>query len=578
MNTGEMEITLINRKLSRVWPDWTAVRLIGQGAYGAVYEIHRGSGIYEEKAALKILPVSIYAAGIDPLRLRDLTEEEARKYYRQYLDSIRKEIVVMQRLMGNSHIVSYEDYSIQMNDGPFSGDIFIRMELLTSLPDYLQTHKADDRLVLKLGMDIAEGLRDCHKEGILHRDVKPQNIFANKTGSFKIGDFGVSRYAPGTQRALSFKGTIAYMAPEVFYLKGTDERSDLYSLGMVMYQCLNEYRLPFMSQDPGPEDTEKIQQMRFAGKAVPDPAHGSAALKKAVRKALEADPKDRFQTAEEMYRTLKTIYEGGHKNGQNVFLDAADSFYSNAEERTEQLKPDPTTSSLAGFSAEGYAGQIDTEEQAYLPEDPPQTSIEKDLRTGSGIRSELLHTAAKASIIGLIFVGSLLLSYFIYRHIADITDNEEDEDPKGPETVSAEMDIPADAIVHNGHSYYLYDNDCKSWDEVLKFCDLKGGYPVVINDSVENEVMYQYMLDMGREATLIGYTDRDTEGIWKWVEGDDSDFTDWGTNDAGVLEPNSDSPYEDYAQLDIEMHDGYWNDCAFAFETVSFICEWNGTR
>ena len=140
------------------------------------------------------------------------------------------------------------------------------------------------------------------------------------------------------------------------------------------------------------------------------------------------------------------------------------------------------------------------------------------------------------------------------------------------------MDIPADAIVHNDHSYYLYDNDCKSWDEVLKFCDLKGGYPVVINDSVENEVMYQYMLDMGREATLIGYTDRDTEGIWKWVEGDDSDFTDWGTNDAGVLEPNSDTPYEDYAQLDIEMHDGYWNDCAFAFETVSFICEWNGTR
>ena len=76
MNAGEMEITLINRKLSRVWPDWTAVRLIGQGAYGAVYEIRRGSGIYEEKAALKILPVSIYAAGIDPLRLRDLTEED----------------------------------------------------------------------------------------------------------------------------------------------------------------------------------------------------------------------------------------------------------------------------------------------------------------------------------------------------------------------------------------------------------------------------------------------------------------------------------------------------------------------
>ena len=51
--------------------------------------------------------------------------------------------------------------------------------------------------------------------------------------------------------------------------------------------------------------------------------------------------------AEEMYRTLKTIYEGGHKNGQTVFLDAADSFYSNAEERTEQLKPDSMTRSFS---------------------------------------------------------------------------------------------------------------------------------------------------------------------------------------------------------------------------------------
>ena len=244
-----MEITYINEELSRVWPDWTVDRLIGRGSFGTVYEIHRGSGIYEEKAALKILRVTKDMTGADRLRPGGTNGEDPQKYFDQYIDSFRKEIVLMQRLMGNSHIVSYEDYSIRRYKNAPGGNIYIRMELLTSLTEYLETHAADDRLILKIGMDIAEGLRDCHKEGIIHRDVKPQNIFVNKAGSFKLGDFGVSRYVPASFDTLSFKGTVSYMAPEVFYFKGTDERSDLYSLGMVLYLCLNDYRLPFLPVD-----------------------------------------------------------------------------------------------------------------------------------------------------------------------------------------------------------------------------------------------------------------------------------------------------------------------------------------
>lgn len=140
------------------------------------------------------------------------------------------------------------------------------------------------------------------------------------------------------------------------------------------------------------------------------------------------------------------------------------------------------------------------------------------------------------------------------------------------------MEIPSDAMIFKGHSYYLYDNDCKNWDDVLGFCKSKGGYPTVINDSEENEVLFEYMRSMRCKATLIGYTDRDTEGIWRWVDGKESDFTDWGTNDEGDLEPNSDSADEDYAQLDVNMFYGHWNDCAFAWDTASFICEWDATN
>jgi hypothetical protein len=82
------------------------------------------------------------------------------------------------------------------------------------------------------------------------------------------------------------------------------------------------------------------------------------------------------------------------------------------------------------------------------------------------------------------------------------------------------MSIPSHALTNNGHSYYLYDNDCENWDEILAFCENKGGYPAVINDSEENEPLYEYMISMGRKAAFIGYTDRDTEEKYRRYEED----------------------------------------------------------
>ena len=97
----------------------------------------------------------------------------------------------------------------------------------------------------------------------------------------------------------------------------------------------------------------------------------------------------------------------------------------------------------------------------------------------------------------------------------------------------------------------------------------------MVNTSAENEFLYDYMINMGRIATFIGYTDRETEGVWKWVDGKKSNFSDWGFNDEGDAEPNADTDQEDYAQMDINMHNGHWNDCAFGWDTVSFFCEWD---
>ena len=310
------DLNYINQELNGVWPGWFAVRLLGRGAFGAVYEIQRNVRGNLEKAAMKVLRVPDSDAEIARIQFQGMTWQNTEEYYEKYVDGIHNEIRIMQSFVGNSHIVSYEDYSIRKRYNQIGWDLYIRMELLAGLPDYMKTHSFDEKMTVRLGMDIAQGLRDCHNAGIIHRDVKPENIFVNKVGNFKLGDFGISRNAPGSHDVLSFKGTLAYMAPEVYRMLSTDARSDIYSLGMVLYQCLNDNRLPFVPSKFSPFDIETARQRRFAGEPIPAPAHGSRALKNIVLRALEEKPEDRFQTAEELYFELMEVYRADYGTGR----------------------------------------------------------------------------------------------------------------------------------------------------------------------------------------------------------------------------------------------------------------------
>ena len=138
-----------------------------------------------------------------------------------------------------------------------------------------------------------------------------------------------------------------------------------------------------------------------------------------------------------------------------------------------------------------------------------------------------------------------------------------------------EANIPQKAVTFQGHSYYIYDDGCESWDEAKKCCESRGGYLAVINSSEENEFLFDYMLEDNKDEVFFGYTDQEQEGTWKWVAGNESTFTDWGINNAGEQEPNADSVYENYAHMNSTMHDGYWNDKRFGKTTTYYFCEWN---
>ena len=155
-------------------------------------------------------------------------------------------------------------------------DIFILMEYLTPLEDYIQSHNFLVRDVVKLGLDVLDGLQSCHDNGVIHRDIKDDNIFVSNKGEYKIGDFGVSKILKDSSKAESLKGTPNFLAPEVYLGKeGYTKSVDLYSLGIVLYRLLNYSRNPFVPSFPAQyfsQDEDKAFEERMSGKIPPLPS------------------------------------------------------------------------------------------------------------------------------------------------------------------------------------------------------------------------------------------------------------------------------------------------------------------
>lgn len=296
------------KKYEPIFGSWYLSRLLGRGSFGEVYEITREEYGTTYKAALKIISVPQDEDDIKTRMTEGKTRDDISEYYEEVLKNLIKENEIMSQLKGNSNIVSYEDHQVFPHDDGIGHDILIRMELLTSLIDRMLEKKLEEREVVKLGIDICKALELCHKKNIIHRDIKPQNIFISENGDYKLGDFGIARTIEKTMGGMSRKGTYNYMAPEVFSEKVYDHTADIYSLGMVMYVLLNGNRGPFLPAAPTktrPSEEEEARVRRFRGEALPAPRDSSPLLGHVILKACASDPQSRYADASQLRTDLE---------------------------------------------------------------------------------------------------------------------------------------------------------------------------------------------------------------------------------------------------------------------------------
>ena len=299
---------MTKERLKSIWPEWRLEdKPLGRGSYGAVYKAVRNDHGVESASAVKIISIPRSEYELDTLRSEGFSEGAATEYFEKLVDDYVGEIRMMESFKGTQHIVSVEDYAVAERENGIGWDIFIRMELLTPFTSYAPNGELSETEAIRLGIDICSALELLGKKNVIHRDIKPQNIFVNEFGDFKLGDFGIAR---DVNSVLSKRGTPNYMAPEILTKKQYDARADIYSLGMVLYTVMNKGRMPFL--DPNrqlvtPAERENANRRRIGGEPLPPPVNASAEFAALIACACSPDPETRFSSPAAFKRALVSL-------------------------------------------------------------------------------------------------------------------------------------------------------------------------------------------------------------------------------------------------------------------------------
>jgi len=215
---------------------------------------------------------------------------------------------------------------IQVFDFDVQDDItFMVIELLDG--DTLRTRLNDYRVreeqmpwgdMVRILLDVLDGLSYAHEERMIHRDLKPANILLTKRGQAVLADFGIAQMVGGTRHTVSgaLLGTLNYMAPEQGLKNICDVRTDLYSIGVVLYEMLTR-RPPYEADTPlailMKHVNDPLPLPRLVEPTIPEP------FERIVLKALAKQPEDRFQSADEMAHALhKAAGEAGIEISEQI--------------------------------------------------------------------------------------------------------------------------------------------------------------------------------------------------------------------------------------------------------------------
>jgi serine/threonine-protein kinase len=278
LGRSQMPTTFMN-VASALEGRYQVLKELGRGGMGIVFQAHDKQ--LKEQVAIKIL---------SPMLSNDPDA----------LERLKREVSAARRI---SHSNVIRTYDIAESNGLH----YVSMEYFpgTSLKDYVKQHGALSLMeAYNVGLQICNGLEAAHSQGIVHRDLKSQNIIIDSTQHIKIIDFGLAfmTHMQGLTATGLIMGTPEYMAPEQVAGKKVDERADLYSLGIILYEIFTG-SVPFTGDSA---ISIGFQQMKDQPRR-PQEINPQVPpeVERVILKALEKDPAHRYRTVKEMRENLE---------------------------------------------------------------------------------------------------------------------------------------------------------------------------------------------------------------------------------------------------------------------------------
>ena len=256
---------------------------LGKGGMGKVYKAYDTE--IKEKIALKLLKSEISS------------NEETIERFRNEIRTTRK---IVHKNVGRMYDLGKE-----------KGTYYITMEFVPgeNLKSFIKrARQLNPKTAVSIAIQLCEGLAEAHRLGVVHRDLKPQNVMIDKEGNARIMDFGIARslQAKGITRADVIIGTPEYMSPEQVDGKEADQRSDIYSLGIILFEMLTG-KVPFEG------DTSLSIALKHKSEIPPDPKtlnkQISYEFSRSILKCMQKDRKSRYQNVVDLLSDLKKASE-----------------------------------------------------------------------------------------------------------------------------------------------------------------------------------------------------------------------------------------------------------------------------
>ena len=251
---------------------------------------------------------------------------------------------------------------VKVYDVSFNEDIqYIVMEHIDgiTLKEYIEQQKVLRwKEAVHFAVQILRALKHAHDKGIVHRDIKPQNIMLLEDGTIKVADFGIAKFARASQHTVTDKaiGSVHYISPEQAKGELSDEKSDIYSVGVMLYE-MTTGELPFDADSPVSVALKQIQSQAKRPRAInPSVPEG---LEDITIRAMQKDPARRYQSAAEMLRDIDEFkrdpsisfeYKYSEPATENISKEVASTKKKTKKIKDEQVRNAPVVPVLTGIT------------------------------------------------------------------------------------------------------------------------------------------------------------------------------------------------------------------------------------